>query len=456
MESALGPAQAIVQDPHQMLAIFRAHLRPPGGEPLDVRSCQIDYARHSETRSVLQYTLTIAGANGQLSSQVVTGASFGAERTKGQWSRLLAAVPNARKAIGPLALPAATYLPDLDLLLQVFPFDLHLPGLLPVAEGAPKLFAALCDDAGPGQWRVEQWRSDVARYRPDMRATLRVEYVARHEQSGHRKQGTVYAKVFRERDEARHAHRLLQALWAATQHGELGFGVAQPLAYLDDLQTLLLSEVPGERVLEIARQGSSAEAESALRRAGRAIAGLHQVALPADLLPRARKEKEKQIVTVSKLARRYPEQAQPLAALIAGIEQALVDTPLAPTHNDLKQGHMLLAGERVTILDFDKLALGDPLIDVANVAATLGAEREGSRNRKTRRAGLAEAFVEEYFARVPPRWRAAFPAHYALAALVEAGTTGRGQRGRPKLDDHGDRVDAAIAQAQRAMRGELW
>jgi hypothetical protein len=388
---------------------------------------------------------------------VVTGTSFGAERTRALWSQLVASHPDARKAIGPLALPAVSYVPDLDLLLQVFPFDVHLPGLRRLTEETPELMAALFADVGRGAWRLEHWNSDVARYRPDMRATLRIEVAARQEQTGQLEQRRAYAKVYRDLNEGRHAYAVLQTLWERTQSGKQGFAVAQPLAYLDDLRTMLISEVPGDRVLEIRRQSSKPEAEAALRQAARAIASLHQLQLPDDLLPRAWTDKQEQLASVAaQLSRTNPSHAARLAALVTDITQSLGDTPLAPTHHDLKQGHMLIAGDQVTILDFDKLAIGDPLVDVANIAATLGAERDGTRQRAERRGRFVEAFVDTYFSCVPSVWRSTFPAHLALATLVESGTTGRGMRGRPKRNDHGERLDVAITQAERAMRGDLW
>jgi hypothetical protein len=451
-------SQAIVQDVDRMRAVFQENLRPVNGESIDVRSCELNYVRQSSSRNVLQYTLGIAsGTTGQISSQVITGASFGADRTQKQWSRLIASDPDARKAIGPLALPAVTYLPDLDLLLQVFPFDFHLPGLMRLTEGTPELVATLFADVADGHWQIESWTSDIARYRPDMRATIRVELAARASQTGQVETRRAYAKVYRERDEGRQAYRVLQVLWEQTKSGERGFAVARPIAYIDALQTLVMSEVPGERVLQIVRQSKGPDAERAIRRAARAVAGLHQVALPEDLLPQVTKAKHGPLAEVAtKLSRNSPEQAATIAALVQSIGQLLHETPLAPTHFDLKQGHMLLDDDRVTILDFDKLAMGDPLVDVANIAATLGAERERTGNRKDRRVGLADAFVEEYFTCVPASWRASFPADFALAALVEAATTGRGRRGRPSLEDRMGRVQSAIEQAQLALSGELW
>ncbi|MCA9863877.1 MAG: hypothetical protein KC432_12685, partial [Thermomicrobiales bacterium] len=64
---------------------------------------------------------------------------------------------------------------------------------------------------------------------------------------------------------------------------------------------------------------------------------------------------------------------------------------------------------------------------------------------------LAELFVEEYFSCVPAEWAALFPAHLARATLVEAATTGRGNRGRRGIAQPGDRLAAALRRAEELL-----
>jgi len=147
----------------------------------------------------------------------------------------------------------------------------------------------------------------------------------------------------------------------------------------------------------------------------------------------------------------FPAQAAAVAEMTARIETAFRPAPARPTHFDLKQGHILVDPAAVTILDFDKMAIGDPLIDVANVVATLGAEREGSARRAARRDNLADVFVEEYFSRVPDDWAALFPVHLARATLLEAATTGRGNRGRMGTTKPEDRLASALRRVDELL-----
>lgn len=458
MSKRQGVGRSNLEDPGAMLALFQDTLRMAGGEPPDIRSCEISYVRQSPMRWVFQYRLQIAHPEtGKISAQEITGVTYGPERTEEQWASALESDPYAQRAIGPFGLPAITFVPELDLILQTLPYDYRLPGLIRVVEGTPELVAILFADVAEGNWVVESWRSHIARYRPDMRAMVRVDLLARKTEDDTRERRRTYAKVYRLDEQGEHAYRLLTSLEAQTANGRAAFSVARPIDYIENLRTILLREAPGERLLQIVRRGRQADAEAAIRRAARAVASMHQVSLPEGLLEPVRKEKREHLLEVSaRLVRQNPTMAPAIEELVTDIVRQLDDGVTAPTHGDLKLGHVLIHGEQATILDFDKMALGDPLTDVANLVATLDAERERNADVVERRAGFAEAFVEEYFAHAPASWQSRFPVHFALATLVEAGTTGRGQRGRPGQQNRAPWVEAAIERARDALQGNLW
>lgn len=448
----------ILEDAAAMTAIFSRALQTGDGASLDIRSCKLDYVRYSPTRGIVQYTLGIAnGDSGGMVWQIVTAATYGPERSEELWQHAVKADPVASRGIGPLALPAVRFVADLDLIIQTYPYDHRLPGLIRVVEGTPELVEVLFADAPEGNWVVESWDARVARYRPDMRAMAQVDLVARRLDDGKRVSRRTYAKVYRENEQGRLAYRLLQTLAAESRGGQGHFSVPRPIAYIEPLRTLLVSEAPGERLLLLVRRGRQPEVTDAVRRAARAVAGLHQVSLPDGLLAADGKDKHAQLDEVAaRMAREHPEQAERVRQVAAAIHQASDAPLLAPTHFDLKLGHLLMADDQVTILDFDKMALGDPLIDVANLVASLDAERHRGQEQAERRAGLAKAFVDAYFADVPSSWRERFPAHFARAALIEAGTTGRGQRGRPGTRGRAGWLAAALDRAEAALQGDLW
>lgn len=444
-------------NPEPMREVFQKFLVPMDGSQIDVQSCRIDYSRQSATRNVHQYTLDILHAGtGRMTEQIVTGTAYTGGKTRLHWERIPKEDESARHAVGPLLLPAATYVASLDLLVQTFPYDYRLPGLIELVNGSSAFVEVLLGGSLPGDWQIEKWEAEVVRYRPDMRAMARIELLARSNNTEDVVARRAYGKVYREEVEGRRAFVLLEALWEKTTSDDLGFIVPRPIAYLEAQRALLMHEARGARLLQRVRKDDPAKVMPAIRLAARAVAGMHQISLPEGLLPPARRDKARQLSDVAiALAHFSPDHKAAIDELVPAIGGAIGEGTLAPTHFDLKQGHILLDETHVTILDFDKMALGDPLVDVGNIVATLGAEREGSHARVERRAGLASAFIDEYFTHVPGSWRERFPAHFALATLIEAGTTGRGQRGRPEIANYADRAASAIVRAQQAMGGDI-
>jgi hypothetical protein len=126
-----------------------------------------------------------------------------------------------------------------------------------------------------------------------------------------------------------------------------------------------------------------------------------------------------------------------------------------PSHGDLKPAHLLFQEESVVLLDFDKFAAGEPMLDVTNMLMPL------RRERKTRLAGtsLDRVFAEEYFAHVPAAWAQRLAPHYAWAIFSEATAfavnPGKGDAGakpgRPIRREH--RVEPLLEEAKTALAG---
>lgn len=436
----------LLQDNAAMRDSFEGELRAVSGALLQVHGLTIDYFRQSPTRIAAQYTLDLESNEGGRASQIITVAHFTDGRVERQWKRMRADAPDAEEPVGPFHLPGAQYSDTLQSIIQVFPFDARLPGLRKIVAGAPEMRRLVSPG---GAEHIVSWRADVVRYRPDMRAMARVEVVHGGGRQGQTER--VYAKAYREIEDGQRAYDLLAAIAARAEPPD-GFHAPRPLAWDPGLRTLLIAEATGDRLLDIIRQNDDNLAPRAVRRAARAVAAMHDSDIAPALLPAASPDRDHQFAEVSgQLLRVFPERADAIQELVSQIEAVFRPAPPRPTHYDLKQGHILVDPAVVTILDFDKMAMGDPLIDVANVVATLSAEREGSTRRAARRESLAELFVEEYFSCVPAEWAALFPAHLARATLVEAATTGRGNRGRRGIAQPGDRLAAALRRAEELL-----
>jgi aminoglycoside phosphotransferase (APT) family kinase protein len=93
---------------------------------------------------------------------------------------------------------------------------------------------------------------------------------------------------------------------------------------------------------------------------------------------------------------------QRLAAGLTGPLARCEAGPLVPTHGDFQPKNILVAGSRVTVIDFDRFALAHPARDLGHFVAqstTMAAARTGSLS--TTRA-WNDAFLDEYRRHAPP------------------------------------------------------
>src|SRR5207244_13487352 len=99
-----------------------------------------------------------------------------------------------------------------------------------------------------------------------------------------------------------------------------------------------------------------------------------------------------------------PEVSDDIRAVAATVIADLTEAPPTPIHGDLKADHLFIAGDRVTFIDFDRVAMGDPVRDPARLYAYLTG-RVGLDGVPAERAQAgAAAFVDAYFAHVPAEW----------------------------------------------------
>jgi aminoglycoside phosphotransferase (APT) family kinase protein len=107
---------------------------------------------------------------------------------------------------------------------------------------------------------------------------------------------------------------------------------------------------------------------------------------------------------------------------ICSVLDAIGDLPSVPVHGDLKPLHFLFEDERVVLLDLDKFAAGDPMLDVTKVLVPLRRERESCLPGTS----LARIFADEYFAHVPVAWERWLAPRYAWAILRAASSAETG------------------------------
>jgi hypothetical protein len=446
------PQLQVAGDPESMRGVFQKHLRPLNNKAYHVRDCRLSRVRYRRgARCVLQYTLRLLEADtGSERIQWVTGVMYADDKARRKWEKLRVSYPKELSEIISTFEPFS-FIPDLGMLVQVFPYDRRLPTLpLLIAEPLPELESPLLARFGPGNWRTEVWNVEPVRYRAGLGAALRLTVQGQDDATSRRIERRFYAKVYRDEGQGQQTHQVLRELWRQARANGEGFTVARPLAYLSGLRTLLQEEAPGTPLEEIILR--EREPTGAVRRVAQALAAFNQGDAPAT----TRRHLLADQVAVLERARRLLGWACPnlrleVESIIEDVLAGLEEVPLRPTHRDLKPDHIFVDGERTIFIDLDSFAKADPVLDPAHLLARLAAMPALFPVPRERTRAVAREFAEEYFAHVPSTWQERLPFHYAGTLLKKAPGFFRRQ-----VPDWPDKIATLLEEARASLAGRVW
>lgn len=442
----------VAKDAGQMREVFQRHLRPLGEGAYQVRECQLYRIRCRQARRcILEYTLRLEEpGTGRERRQWVTGVMFARGQTRRIWEDLRRSDPGRENpAASPIFAPFS-YIPELEMLVEVFPYDRRLPSLSLLMAGLPpELEPLLLPHFGPGDWQAEAWDVEPVRYLAETRATLLLRIRARDAATGRVEERRFYAKVYRKEEKGERTYQVLRELWDKASAGGMGFTVGRPVAYLSGPRLLIQEEVPGTSLKDVLLREE--DPTPVMCRAARTLAALHLDHVPTSRR-RFLREEVADLEETGKLLRGAcphlePEIEEIVGTIVAGLEEV----PPAPTHCDLGLGHILLDGDRLALIDLDAFAGADPVLDVAQILSQLSAMSLLSRLPHDRARTAARAFAGEYFAHVPAAWHTRFTFHYASAVLKRAaGLSKRETPGWP------EKIETLLEEAKDSAEGRVW
>ncbi len=240
---------------------------------------------------------------------------------------------------------------------------------------------------------------EILKYRPGHRCVLAYEMSPRNPDGDPQK---IIGKIFRD-ERGKEQFRIQRDLWAGGFQEDSAdqITVARPLAYIREMQMFVQERVQGA-TLDAYLDAEGFEEKT--RSSAAALAKLHACPVRPSQAYILKAELGNLDRWGAELSALRPELAAKFASLLDQLKAfagRLPSVDLAPVHRDFYYGQILFSDPRVTIIDFDLLAMGDPVIDVANFAAHiqfLAIQYLSDPNGLDR---VADAFVAEYLSRRP-------------------------------------------------------
>jgi hypothetical protein len=245
---------------------------------------------------------------------------------------------------------------------------------------------------------------------------------------------TVVAKTYHRSDKGQIAWEGMWALWSSPLARSELVRIAEPLAWLPELNVLVQGPVREERtlkdlLLEALTSGDRATLgalRAALSKTAAGLAALHRCGAPSARLATWDDEVAEVRQVLDRLAPRVPELAGAADPFLAGLGRLAARVPAAapvPTHRSFRPAQVLLYRDELAFIDFDGFCHAEPALDLALFRATIrdlgiGAFPPGmpTEARLERLDQLCDEFLDAYQAHAgPPAERAAAGEHGGAA-----------------------------------------
>ena len=308
------------------------------------------------------------------------------------------------------------FLPDLRVALELRPADAALPALpiLTDPEQARALLERSIRTAAPTyrDLRIESVAPKVMRYTPGSRCTVlyRISYPAGLA-DGRGWPEIVVAKTYRG-DKGRHAYAGMRALWDAPFARDGGVTLAEPLAFLPELNVLVQGPIREEqtlqRLIETTVRAGSPERDAALagviRQTAAGLAGLHRSEVRFGPVRTWEDELAEVRRVVDTLASAVPEIAEAAEPLLAWLEARAAGAPpdaTATAHGTFRPGQVLIHQGAIGFIDFDSFCQAEPALDLSlflrrTKDIALAAYGDGSGDDRATLLARAEAICDDF------------------------------------------------------------
>lgn len=324
------------------------------------------------------------------------------------------------------------YLPEIRLRLEMQPPDAALPALAPLTDPqeARDLLERGIRAGAPayGDLRIQACTPKIMRYKPGSRCTVlyRLEYPT--EAADRDWPEIVVAKTYHG-DKGRIAYDGMRALWDSSLAGSSAVTLAEPLAFLPEMNVLVQGPIREEQTLQdLLRSALQAGTPQALeelnqymRKTAVGLAELHRSQVDIGE-PRTWEDELAEVYeVVERLATSIPalaDAATPLLERLKALAAANPADPPVPTHGTFRPAQVLLNKGQIGFIDFDGFCRAEPALDLAlflgkiediGLEASRDDEDEDAealdqdtlRTRLAQTKAIGDAFLAEYSRHLP-------------------------------------------------------
>lgn len=325
------------------------------------------------------------------------------------------------------AVKPVNFWPDLNMIFWVFPQDPKLPALPHAVDPAfirqqlEANFAAfgLLGNGSAAAPRCADLRYDRVKYMPGKRCVLRL-HARLDDASGKAHEITFYSKTYGD-GMSRYHFQILQSVYRQLTAQVKAVNLPRPLLHLDEANTFWQEEWKGKSLIDALDEF---DWEELFPRIAAALASLHRSRINGfrpgpdldDVL-------QGTLEDGAELVQTLPQYQPLISSLLSRLETAKgrlehQEIAAVPIHGACRLEQMLVRGNELALVDFDAVALGDPLFDLAEFLASLQflqLSRALSHQRLTRAVDL---FYDAYTSQVSWNCDRRRVAWYALSFLI--------------------------------------
>ncbi len=288
---------------------------------------------------------------------------------------------------------ALLMIPEWELVLLAFPNDPNIPGISFMSQAAEVLAAM---QTNPGDFGLaaapEKLTALLKKHVPGKRCCYG--YTVSGKDLAAEK--VIFGKAYQEKEGPR-AYAIHKGLWDSPQRQAGGFFMSEPYSF-DRERVIVWKEMLSGRSL--AKSADMAPRFPALaKEIGRQLAALHQVEmdLPVTLSIDAQIAGLKKTAgTIRKGLPAYGDTGDQLVAQLLDEAAMLPLQPNTLVHASFKFSHIFLSDERISIVDFDGVTIGDPGYDLGRFLARLYRMQVSGKISAEIARQTATAFCEAY------------------------------------------------------------